>query len=309
MYLKGDTISDQSLDSKDALNLRSQKASDHAWKRANSPASVRSSSLLITIVSMINFILLGLIEGFTEFLPISSTGHLILARYFFGLDTPYPLAVDAILQLGTILAVYIYFAPELWKLITDFFHKKRNVAWAIVVGTIPAGLLGLVAEKFVENHLRTPTIVAAVLVIGALLFILAEKYFAHGKQDVEKVTLKQGLTIGIAQCLAFIPGFSRSGATIMAGLAEKMTRESAARFSFYLSLPVITLSGLKKLYDLLKTGLPQGIGLELSVGTLIAFIVGLLSIHFLLTYLKKHSLNLFAWYRIILGLAVLFYLA
>ncbi len=257
---------------------------------------------------MLNFILLGVLQGLTEFLPISSSGHLILARHFFNLTTPYPLAVDAILQLGTIVAVYIYFAPELWQLLKDFIHKKRNLAWAILLGTVPALIVGLLAEEYIDSYLRSPTIVAWVLIIGALLFIGTEKYFAKGKQEVGKINVKHGIRIGIAQCLAFIPGFSRSGATIMAGMAQGFSRETAARFSFYLSIPIITISGAKKLLDILNDGLPQGVGLELTIGTLLSFIVGLISIHFLLTFLKKHPLNLFAGYRIIVGLAALFLL-
>ncbi|OGC81642.1 MAG: undecaprenyl-diphosphatase UppP [Candidatus Abawacabacteria bacterium RBG_16_42_10] len=254
---------------------------------------------------MFNFILLGILQGLTEFLPISSSGHLILARYFFNLTTPYPLAVDAILQLGTIVAVYIYFAPELWQLLKDFVHRKRTLAWAILLGTVPALIVGVLAEEYIDRYLRSPVIVAWVLIIGALLFIGTEKYFARGKQEVGKISVKQGLWVGIAQCLAFIPGFSRSGATIMASMTQGFSRETAARFSFYLSIPIITISGIKKLADIMKDGLPQGVGLELTVGTLLSFVVGLLSIHFLLTYLKKHSLNVFAVYRIAIGVIVL----
>lgn len=254
---------------------------------------------------MLNFILLGILQGLAEFLPISSSGHLILARYFFNLTTPYPLAVDAILQLGTIVAVYIYFAPELMQLLKDFIHNKRTLVWAILLGTVPALIVGLVAEKYVDLYLRSPFIVACVLILGALLFMTTEKYFSKGKQTAEKINIQQGLWIGIAQCLAFVPGFSRSGATIMAGMTQGFSRETAARFSFYLSLPIITISGAKKLLDMLKDGLPQGMGLELTVGTLLSFVVGILSIHFLLTFLKKHSLNLFAVYRIIIGILVL----
>lgn len=254
---------------------------------------------------MLTFIILGIIEGFTEFLPISSTGHLILARYFFGLETTDPLAVDAILQLGAILAVYIYFGPELWQMIKDFFQKKTQLVWAIIVATIPALLLGLVVEKYIDLYLRTPIIVGIVLIVGALLFLLVEWLYQNGKRDLKEINIKRALSIGFAQCLAFFPGFSRSGATIMAGQMNKLTREAAARFSFYLSIPIITLSGLKKLYDVLKVGLPQGIGLELTLGTITAFVVAILSIHFLLSFLKKHGLNLFAYYRIVLGLMVL----
>jgi undecaprenyl-diphosphatase len=254
---------------------------------------------------MFTFIILGIIEGFTEFLPISSTGHLILARYFFGLETTSPLAVDAILQLGAILAVYIYFGPELWAMIKDFFQKKQHLVWAIVIATIPALLIGIVVEKYIDLYLRTPSVVAIVLIVGAVLFLFVEHFYKNGQMELKKISLKQALSIGVAQCLAFFPGFSRSGATIMAGQMNKLTREAAARFSFYLSIPIITLSGLKKLYDVLKVGLPQGIGMELAVGTITAFVVAIISIHFLLNFLKKHGLNLFAYYRIVLGLIVL----
>ncbi len=254
---------------------------------------------------MFTFIILGIIEGFTEFLPISSTGHLILARYFFGLETTSPLAVDAILQLGAILAVYIYFGPELWAMIKDFFQKKQQLVWSIVIATIPALLIGLFVEKYIDSYLRTPTVVATVLIIGAVLFLLVEYFYKNGYGQLNQIGPKQALSIGLAQCLAFFPGFSRSGATIMAGQMNKLTREAAARFSFYLSIPIITLSGLKKLYDVLKVGLPQGIGMELTVGTITAFVVAITSIHFLLSFLKKHGLNLFAYYRIVLGVVVL----
>ncbi|MBI4836112.1 MAG: undecaprenyl-diphosphatase UppP [Candidatus Abawacabacteria bacterium] len=257
---------------------------------------------------MLSFILLGIIQGLTEFLPISSSGHLILARDILGFVTPYPLAVDAILQLGTIGAVYIYFAPELWQLLKSFFQGKRTLGWAILVGTIPALLIGLIAEEYIDLYLRSAWVVSMVLIVGALLFLLTEKFFSQGKDRIEQITIKSGLITGIAQCLAFIPGFSRSGATIMAGMTQGLSREAAARFSFYLSLPIITLSGLKKLYDLSQIGLPQGIGLELTIGTIIAFIVGLACIHLLLSYLKNHSLAIFAWYRIILAMLCLFML-
>jgi len=254
---------------------------------------------------MINFILLGILQGLTEFLPISSSGHLILARYFFQLETPSPLAVDAILQLGTIVAVYLYFAPELLELGRDFFKGKRTAVWGIILGTIPALAVGLIAEGFIETNLRSPFIVAVVLIIGALLFLLTEKFFSKGQHDVQKVTLSKSLKIGLAQCLAFIPGFSRSGATIMAGMVQGLSREAAARFSFYLSIPIITLSGLKKVYDLTKVGLPTNITTELIIGTLFAFAVGLASIHLLLNFVKKHGLISFAWYRIIIATLVL----
>lgn len=259
----------------------------------------------MTIMSMLNFIILGIIQGLTEFLPISSSGHLILARHFFDLETPAPLAVDAILQLGTIVAVYIYFAPELTQLTKDFFKGKRNVVWGIILGSIPALIVGLLTEEYIDTYLRNPVIVASVLIIGALLFLLVEKLYARGTQAVEKINLWQSLKIGLAQCLAFIPGFSRSGATIMAGMTQGLTREAAARFSFYLSLPIITISGLKKLYDITGTTLPDGINYGLALGTLVSFITGLLCIHFLLTYLKRHSLNGFALYRITIGVLAL----
>lgn len=254
---------------------------------------------------MFTFIILGIIEGFTEFLPISSTGHLILARYFFGLETTDPLAVDAILQLGAILAVYIYFGPELLAMLKDFFQKKTQLVWAIIVATIPAIVLGLLIEDYIDLYLRSPVVVAIVLIIGALLFLMVEHFYKNGMRSLKEIKVTEALSIGLAQCFAFFPGFSRSGATIMAGQMNKLTREAAARFSFYLSIPIITLSGLKKLYDVLKVGLPQGIGMELTIGTFTAFIVAIISIHFLLNFLKKHGLNLFAYYRIILGLVVL----
>jgi undecaprenyl-diphosphatase len=257
---------------------------------------------------MLTYILLGLVQGLTEFLPISSSGHLIIARYFANLQTIDPLAVDAILQLGTIIAVYIYFFPELWQIARDFFQGRRTMGWAIILGTIPALIVGVIAEQYID-YLRTPLIVAIVLIIGAVLFLLVEYWASrvaeHKKKAIASIKLSQATTIGIAQCLAFVPGFSRSGSTIMGGMLTGFSREAAARFSFYLSLPIITVSGLKQLYDVLKEGVPEQAVLNLSIGTIVSFCVGLACIHFLLSYLKGHSLALFAWYRIVLGVVVL----
>lgn len=253
-------------------------------------------------------LILGIVQGATEFLPISSSGHLILAREVMGLNVSGGLAFDAVLQLATALAVFIYFRVDFWHLIQAFVSlllrkraeaKEKTLLFALILGTIPAMIFGLLLENYMETTFRTPLFVVVTLLLGSLLFYVAER---AGKQN-EALTVKKGLWVGFFQSLALFPGTSRSGATISGGLIFGLTREEAARFSFLLSFPIIFGSGLLKAFDMIHGGV--GLGEDLLVGSAAAFIVGICAIHYLLRYLRHHTLNIFIWYRIILAGIVL----
>jgi len=256
---------------------------------------------------------LGLIQGLTEFIPVSSTGHLIIVRKLIGLDLYGSLSFDAVLQLATGLAVLVYFWRDILNIIIAFFawtfkrsteEKYKNLIVPIIIGTIPAVVLGLLLQDYMDTIFRGTHVVAVALVLGAILFYLAEK-FAKNNKDI---SIKNGFIIGLFQCLALIPGFSRSGSTIAGGLFAGLSREMAVRFSFLLSLPIIFGSGLYKVYDLVGHGQFGSVESSLFFASIFAFISGLLSIHFLLKFLKNHSLNYFGVYRIILAIVILIWL-
>ncbi|MBU1348548.1 undecaprenyl-diphosphatase UppP [Patescibacteria group bacterium] len=259
----------------------------------------------------IDAILLGAVQGATEFLPVSSSGHLILLRDILGINTASGLAFDAVLQLGTVLAVIVFFRRDIGRLIVAAVRlvtrrgaavptADRNMVLALIVGTIPAVILGLTLEKTMETLFRDALLVAGALVAGSALFVVAERYAS--RRD-EAPTVGRGWWIGMFQALALVPGISRSGATISGGLLLGLTREAAARFAFLLSIPVIGGSGAKKLLDI-ATETPSDITwFPLALGFVTAFGVGLVVIRWLLNYLKRKSLMVFVWYRI--GLAAL----
>ncbi len=234
-------------------------------------------------------LLLGFVQGLTEFIPVSSSGHLILFRELFGIHGN-DLAFDAVLQFATILAVAVYFWKDLWALLFDW--KKLKI---IILATIPAVIAGLLLESYMETVFRNVTLLAVTFILGSIIMLVAEGYAKQNKE----LNIKNGFVIGLFQCLALIPGMSRSGMTISGGLFTGLTREQATRFSFLLSFPIILGSGLKKLLDL-----PE-IHSELVWASLIAFVVGLMSIHFLITFLRKHTLKTFAYYRIVIAIVIL----
>ncbi|MFH1078495.1 MAG: undecaprenyl-diphosphatase UppP [Patescibacteria group bacterium] len=256
-------------------------------------------------------ILLGAVQGVTEFLPISSSGHLILLRDLLGINTASGLAFDAVLQLGTALAVVVHFRDDIGRLAASAVRvvvgrgasvpkADRTLILALLIGTIPAVIVGLFLESAMETVFRDALLVAGTLTAGSLLFVAAERF---AKQRDESPTVGRGWWIGMFQTLALVPGVSRSGATISGGLLLGLTREAAARFAFLLSIPVIAGSGAKKLLDI-ATDTPSDISLlPLALGFTTAFVTGLACIRWLLGYLKMHSLMAFVWYR--LGLAAL----
>lgn len=258
-------------------------------------------------------IVLGIVQGSTEFLPISSTGHLILARSVLGVSEGHALAFDAILHLATALAVIVYFFDEIFLLVHTLLRKMgrlpinekdMTIVKALMIGTIPAVVLGLFLESSMESLFRSPILVAGVLILGSIFFMYAE-YVYQNRDHESEVDTKMGLKIGLFQTLALIPGVSRSGATISGGMILGLTRSEAARFAFLLSVPVILGAGCKKLLELLSSDVVV-VWTPVLVGAVTAFVVGLLAIHFMISFVKKHTLWPFIWYRIILACFVIF---
>ncbi|MEZ4688740.1 MAG: undecaprenyl-diphosphate phosphatase [Ignavibacteria bacterium] len=261
-------------------------------------------------------IVLGIIQGTTEFIPVSSTAHLRIIPALLGWKD-IGAAYSAVMQIGTLVATLIYFKKDIINLINGFlgaFKKKdfltnsesRNFI-LIIVGTIPIGVCGLLFKRFIEGDARGLYVISAALILLAIILFIAEKVGSR-KKDLSEITVKDGLVIGFAQALALIPGSSRSGVTITAGLFRGLKRDVAARFSFLLSIPAIGLSGLYELYKERDLLLNENL-LSLTVATLVSGIVGYLSIAFLISYLKTKSNMVFIIYRIALGIIILILLS
>lgn len=258
-------------------------------------------------------IILGIVQGLTEFLPVSSTGHLILVRALFNAGESHPLAFDALLHLATATAVIIYFHKDILNLVHTLLRKlgrlpvndkDLTVLYALIVGTIPAAVLGVLLESYMEDQFRNPLIVAVVLIAGSVLFIYAEWYY-HNNAQVNVMTVSKGLKLGFFQSLALIPGMSRSGATIAGGMLLGLTRQEAARFAFLLAIPVILGAGGKKIIELIQSPDPV-LWTPVLIGSATAFVTGLFAIHFMLSFVRRHTLWPFIWYRIILALFVIY---
>lgn len=256
---------------------------------------------------------LGIVQGLTEFLPVSSTGHLILVHELFGTAGTSDLAFDAILHLATATAVILYFHRDIGLLINTALRKlsrlpvnesDMTLLYAILIGTIPAVIVGVSLESTMATLFRDPLLVAGVLIVGSFLFMYAEWVYMHS-HVTNKMTLQKGFKIGLFQALALIPGVSRSGATISGGMLLGLSREEAARFAFLLAVPVILGAGAKKLLELLANDGTIA-WTVVGIGAATAFVTGLAAIHFMLGFVKKHSLWPFIWYRIILALFVIF---
>lgn len=266
----------------------------------------------IDIMDIFSGIILGIVQGLTEFLPVSSTGHLIIAHSVLKVEDSTSLAFDAVLQLATALAVVVYFFDEIFILVQTVLRKLGRlpvnekdflVVKALAIGTIPAVILGLLLESQMETTFRNPVLVAVVLILGSLFFMYAEYQYQNNFHTGE-TDVKTGFKIGLFQTLALVPGMSRSGATIAGGMILGLSRSDAARFSFLLSVPLILGSGLKKLLDLLNSD-EQVAWMSIGVGAGVAFVVGLCAIHFMITFVRKHTLWPFIWYRIVLAVFVL----
>ncbi len=272
-------------------------------------------------------IVLGVVQGITEFLPISSSGHLILVRDLLGIETEHGLAMDAVLQLVTALAVALYFRVDIARLSVDAWRLVRGASvpagsrvmlGALVIGTVPAVVAGLLLEDMMDTIFRDPALVAWVLIAGSGLFVLAEWVHARrrlspsvetGPSDVSTaLTFRKAFAIGCFQALALVPGMSRSGATISGGMLLGLTREHAARFAFLLMIPIVFGAGSKKLLELGGAGMAESEWHMLALASLAAFMSGIASIHYLLRFLRHHSLFVFVAYRLLLACAVLYVL-
>lgn len=247
---------------------------------------------------LLKAVILGLVQGITEFLPVSSTAHLILFPWFFGwggeLNT---LTFDVALHGGTLLSLLACFYKD-W---IDLFLRDRRTLVYIAIATIPAGVAGILLNKIIENSLRTPPVIVFSLVAFGVLMLVAEKY---SRREKEKVSVFDSIIIGTAQAVALIPGVSRSGITITAGLFRNMTRQSAAKFSFLLSTPVIGGAFLLEGKKLLKN--PGTYHFDsVAAGFAAAFISGFIAIKFMLGFLKKNPLNIFVYYRFLLAVIII----
>ncbi|MGC8783769.1 MAG: undecaprenyl-diphosphatase UppP [Armatimonadota bacterium] len=265
-------------------------------------------------MNLIEAVVLGILQGLGEFLPISSSAHLLIAPWLFGWQEGSPqekLVFDVALHLGTTVAVIGYFRHDLWRLLRALFRPSNphpdesRMAWMILLACVPGAVVGALFEDVIEQSVRTQiALIAALLMLMGVILFLAD-HFGRRERPLSSLRLFEGFLIGCAQALALIPGVSRSGATITAGLMLGLTREAAARFSFLLSAP-ITLGATLWTFRHLVHSPPAGEQLlVMVVGVLTSGVVGYLSIAFLLRYLRTHSVNLFLWYRLALGLLVL----
>jgi len=252
---------------------------------------------------VLHAIILGIVQGLTEVLPISSSAHLVIIPWFFKWRYQ-GLAFDVALHIGTALAFIGYFFPDWIAIIRSAFTKdkayKNNLFWLIVIGTIPGALVGLIFEKQAESIFRSPLLMAAMLVIFAIILWLAD-YFGRRQQSIEQIDLKAAIAIGLAQMLALIPGVSRSGITITAGLFKGLSREEAARFSFLLATPIVIAAGVLKLHKLNISDLT----FAFWTGVIFSAVSGFIAISFLLNFVKKSSLKFFVFYRIVLAIIIL----
>jgi undecaprenyl-diphosphatase len=281
-------------------------------------------------MTLLQAILLGIVQGLTEFIPISSTAHLVLAARVMqlGLTPEQTTASIAVIQLGTLIAVLIYFAGDIWSISRAFMHdhfvllkdgrrdqfNRKNehaklspeawLGWLIIIGTLPVVVVGLLFKRQIEGAFTKNLLVIAIMMIVVAILLAIAEVVGKPQRRMQELGLKDALAVGFAQCLALIPGSSRSGSTIMAGLFVGETRETAARFSFLLSIPAIAASGLLELKEALHR-LPDGSLANLAVGTVVSGIVGYLSIWFLLRFLRTHTTGIFIGYRLIVGGAIL----
>jgi undecaprenyl-diphosphatase len=265
-------------------------------------------------VSLLEAIVLGIAQGLTEFLPVSSTGHLRIIPAFAGWEDP-GAAFTAVTQLGTMAAVLLYFRHDLIRIARAWLRSVRDrearreldarLGWYILLGTIPIGIFGILFKDQIETGARDLYLIGVTLIVLGLVLLVADK---TGKRErsIEQIRTRDGFLMGLAQALALIPGVSRSGSTITAGLFLGFDRTAAARFSFLLSIPAVVLSGLLELGSIVSGEEGQHTGAaELVVATLLAFVTGYASIAFLLRWLTSHSMDIFVIYRVALGTLVL----
>ena len=260
-------------------------------------------------------IIIAIVEGLTEFLPVSSTGHMIIAQSLLGVEsTPFVKAFTVIIQFGAILSVIClywkkFFYPtaersgvSYWRAMYDFYAR-------LVVGVLPAVVLGLAFNDFIESNLGNVTLVAVMLIIGGVSMLFCDRIFNKGSEDT-RLTYRRAFTVGLIQCISMIPGVSRSMATIVGGMSQRLTRKAAAEFSFFLAVPTMLGATCLETYKLISHGggslLTQGNNLEmLLLGSAVAFVVAILAIKFFINYVTKYGFAAFGWYRIIVGIVII----
>ncbi|MFO7448213.1 MAG: undecaprenyl-diphosphatase UppP [Ignavibacteriaceae bacterium] len=271
-------------------------------------------------MNIIEAIILGIIQGFTEFLPISSTGHLTVAGKMMNLvssENPQQwTSFIAIIQLGTLISILIYFRNDIWNITQAFLkenlsatpYKQQTVnsklGWLIIAGTVPVVVVGLLFKDVIEGALTKDLYVIAGSLIGLAVILAVAEKTAKFKKDIADINIIDSLVIGIAQAFALIPGSSRSGTTITGGLFMGLKRETAARFSFLLSIPAIFASGMLQLYEALEF-VDASMTINLIAATIVSGVSGYIAIDFLLKFLRRYSTFLFIYYRIILGILIL----
>ena len=255
-------------------------------------------------MSTLHAIIIAIIEGITEFLPVSSTGHISIARSILQEDSDFSKLFEVVIQFGAILSVVVLY----WRRFFDF--KKFSFYIKLIIALIPAVIFGVLLKKHIDEMLDNIVVISSVLVLGGVLLLFVDKWFQKPVIDKEEnITYKHAFIIGSYQVLSILfPGLSRSAATIVGGMQQKLTRRVAAEFSFFLAVPTMFAATVKSLYDMYKHQpevLNTGNLNILLLGSAIAFIVAIIAIKFFITYLQKHGFRLFGWYRIIVGLALL----
>ncbi|GAA2705398.1 undecaprenyl-diphosphate phosphatase [Micromonospora olivasterospora] len=267
-------------------------------------------------MTWVEAIVLGVVQGLTEFLPVSSSGHLrITSALFFDRDAG--ASFTAVTQLGTEAAVLIYFAKDIWRIartwlvgIVDRSVRSSldyRMGWYVIIGSIPIGLFGFLFKDAIRETARNLWVVATTLIVFAFVLAFAE-YWGRQSRTLEHFRMRDGVVMGFAQAMALVPGVSRSGGTLTAGLLLNLTREAAARYSFLLAIPAVVMSGVFSIPDVFEpaaTGTAAPSGAQMVVATLIAFVIGYAAIAWLLRYVAHHTLYVFVLYRVALGTLVL----
>jgi len=271
----------------------------------------------VSDLTYLHSVVLGVVEGLTEFLPVSSTGHLTITEKLLGLkvDDPAVTSFTAVVQLGAILATLIYFRRDIVRLFSAWVAGLRDrsrrddvdyrLAWFVIIGSIPVAVAGLALRNVITGPLRSLWVVAGALIVWSAVMVFAERRATQDKGERD-LSLKDVLIIGLVQCLALIPGVSRSGATISAGLLRGVDRVTATRLSFFLAIPALTAAGLYELKDVDTAVVGTG---QILLGTVVAFVVAFVTIAWLLRFVQHHPITVFVYYRVALGAAVIILLA
>jgi len=249
-------------------------------------------------------VLIGIVEGVTEFLPVSSTGHIILAEEVLNFQGPPGKVFEIVIQLGAILAVCVLYRAKIWATVTGVLRREplaMRFAAAVIVAFLPAVVVGVAAHQYIKALLEKPVVVAVALIVGGFAILLIERFAQRPRiKSVDDIDLKTALFIGVCQCLAMIPGVSRSGSTIMAARAFRVDRAAAAEFSFFLAIPTMIGAAVYDLYRNWSTLDWHGSGL-IALGFVVAFFSALVVVAAFVRFISRHGFAVFAWYRIVIG--------